>query len=286
MQQISIQLSQLTQNIIQTGYPTVDPARWLPLLRPALKRLRSAYRTDGIVSVDYTDKKTAQAYLLAYAPYHIHQTLKTLERLPSSVIRRLSNQSNIELVCVCGGPGPEVVAFQLWLKSHGIHPKTLTVHVHDKHAKGWNQWANFKQKSQLRGTKIAWHYHTTDMRSLASFCAMGLEPNPFKTADVVMVQNCLNEIDVSSANNVSMFKGMKAGAALVLSDLSKYSSNRRKLHSLNRRLSNSHTVGAQAYLNFGTFNYTRDIERYLFSHESGARPRRNLRTATMYAIKK
>lgn len=96
----------------------------MSLLRPALKQLRAAYQTDGVVAVDYTNKKTAQAYLLAYAPYHIQQSLETLQKLPSSVIQTLSNKETIELVCVCGGPGPEVIAFQLWLKSHGIHPKS------------------------------------------------------------------------------------------------------------------------------------------------------------------
>ena len=286
MQQISIQLSQLAQNIVQSGYPTLKPSVWMPLLRPSLKNLRTAYRTDGIVSVDYTKKKTAQAYLLAYAPYHIQQSLETLETLPSSVIKRLSKQSTIELVCVCGGPGPEVIAFQLWLKSHGIHPKKLKVHVYDKHAKGWNQFANFKQGPQLKGTKIHWYYHSKDMRSLASFHAVGLEDNPLATADVVMVQNCLNEIDVSSPNNTLLLKGMKSKATLVVSDLSRYSSNRRKMHSLRRRLSDSHVVGDISYVNFSTFNYTTAIERHLFSYESGTKPRRNLRTATIYAIKR
>lgn len=286
MQQISIQLSQLAQNMVQSGYPTLKPSVWMPLLRPSLKNLRNAYRTDAVVSVDYTQKKTAQAYLLAYAPYHIQQSFETLKTLPSSVIKRLSKQSTIELVCVCGGPGPEVIAFQLWLKSHGIYPKTLKVHVYDKHAKGWNQFANFKRSPQLKGTKIHWYYHAKDMRSLSDFHAVGLVDNPLATADVVMVQNCLNEIDVSSPNNTLLFKGMKSKAALVVSDLSRYNSNRRKMHSLRRSLSGSHIVRELTDVNFHTFSYTTALERHLFSYESGARPRRNLRTATIYAIKR
>lgn len=163
--------------------------------------------------------------------------------------------------------------------------KILKVHIYDKHAKGWNQWANFKQGNQLRGTQVQWHYHSTDMRSLAAFHAFGGVDNPFKSTDIVMVQNCLNEIDVSNPNNVAMFEGMKSKSALVVSDLSRYKSNLRKMHLLKRRLEASHSVGSLSYLNFSTFSYTTDIERCLFSFESGARPRRNLRTATIFAIK-
>ena len=286
MTETSIQLSKLAQDIVQFGYPTSKPDAWMPMLRPSLKALRSAYRTDGIVSVDYTKKNTAQAYLLAYAPYHIKQSLETLETLPSSVIKRLSKQSTIELVCVCGGPGPEVIAFQLWLKSHGIHPKILKVHLYDKHANGWNQFANFKQGPQLKDTQIHWHYHAKDMNYVALSHGFGSVDNPFSTADVVMVQNCLNEIDVSSPNNRVLFQGMKSNATLVISDLSRFKRNLYKMHSLRRRLSGSHVVGELSYVNFSTFNYTTDIEQHLFSYESGTKPRRNLRTATIYAIKK
>ena len=69
--------------------------------------LRRAYRSD-FVKISYKDKKTQEAYLLAYYPHYTFPTFDVLE-----YINKYHPKLNIpENLCLIGaGPAPEIIGF-------------------------------------------------------------------------------------------------------------------------------------------------------------------------------
>lgn len=274
----SLQFSQYAQEAVGRH----QPIHRMPFLRPSLRTLRQAYDTRECVSVDYADSTVALAYQLAYTPFHILQALETFRDLTDVLLPRLRGQQDIELVCLCGGPGAEVVAFQLWLQEVGLRPRRLQVHVYDLNAEAWNKYANYKGTTILPQTNVVWQYHTVDFNDRQ---ALSVE-----SADVVMSMNCVNEFNVQPFAR-KMYKNMKSAAVVVASDLSGYRPNLKKLHRIREALSTSHYTSlyrdnkGMGYINIYGFQYTADMYNHFFEPKGICTARETLRTAYVYAVK-
>ena len=272
-------ISQLSQRFVQENQESIYPGKWLPELRGNLKRLRRAYRSFK-VQVDYSNAKTVEAYMLAYAPYHVLQMYEVLERLPFKSKQELLSKRNISVVGFCSGPGPEVLALQWFLATKKAKCQTLEVRIYDKNAAAWQESGNFSEARLKGAPKMTWEYKECDINSFWVYEA------EVEEADLVFIQNCSNEVHAQMTYFPQLLRRMKAGSHVIYSDLSAYRDNIRMMRLFRLRLQETHKVSDIQYHSLYNFRYTPEIEEYLFCRKDDLWARRCLKFASILFQKK
>jgi hypothetical protein len=206
----------------RSGRSWIDARLYLDSLGTRLIRLRDSF-DEAKVSVDYTDPATIETYLLAYFPHYIASAVYALEILPAERYRQYLSRG-FKIVFVGGGPLPEVVALAEVLESCTQNQVDIEIVLIDAHAatwsaaardavalaKGMNPRLNINLKTIVHDVRKPFDERVE--RAIAS-------------SDVVMLQNCLNEVVKSSAfdhNCMALAECLRGGGAFIVCDLHRY----------------------------------------------------------------
>lgn len=284
--------SLIAESVVGAHYPNQPQSQWMSALRPALASLRSSYYTNDKVRVDYASKEIVHAYTLGYAVYHAWQTYEMLEDMTPAQQQAILKKDRLSMVCICGGPGFEVLGLLEFLRNHNSLPTVLNVTVVDKNAHAWKQHANLVQHLDSYGVDIRWtNINTTFTSPILQKMKRHLQSNAaqqtiqtmvlqaMRRADLVTAQNCLNEISLAGDEVVDLLGTMKPSAIFAGSDLSGYRPNGRKMRDLCDQLRSTHIVpDAFRCVDFSGFRYSAAIETHFFKRENGLWPRRRLNT--------
>ena len=189
---------------------------YLESLRPYLSELRTSFRNPN-VSVEYRTQ-LCHAYLLAYVPPYLHQAKKLFERF----FQERELPDSISVVFLATGPGTEPVAFTDYLLDNYPDIKA-EFNFFDLREEHW---------SQVRDSMVKFGIsNRTDNISCTSHYLNLLEVETFeghnellRNADVVIVQNCINELlheaETAKRNLLKVVSLLSAGTVFLSSDLS------------------------------------------------------------------
>lgn len=213
-------------------------------LQTKVKGLRRAYFSVP-VNVEYSNIDIQAAYLLTYFP-HYYQLIYSIlnEKCPEI----FSRKSKVSLVFVGGGPGSEVYGVLRFIANNCPSVDKVEVYIMDINGTTWAYSHNILRDHILRD--ISGNYALTltahDLDITSGNDTQRFE-EIFSICDLLVVQNCLNEIAESSnlrliQNFERIFGLLKPGAHLLLCDLT--SGARPILRKLENYLANRFELGA------------------------------------------
>ena len=189
--------------------------QYLQGLRDLAKKLWCSYRNPKVV-VDYNDKRIQDIYLLRYYPPYKSIFDVILRDVESSFLRDAKN-----IVCLAPGAGPELYGLiqSCAIKKISFNPKKVT--FLDYYDWSYSSKINSKVIHEKHGKSFGIDHGFLDLNSQASILA---NQEFLRNADVITMQNCLNELD--EQKQVSMMSCivdlMKHGSHFILADLSRY----------------------------------------------------------------
>ena len=187
--------------------------------------LRSAYKKD-FVKISYKDKKTQEAYLLAYYPHYTVPTFDVLE-----YIKKHHPKKNIpENLCLIGaGPAPEMIGFIKFINNQfksyenikNINIELIDIASEWVHAR--NIVKNILNNFCFARLKI-YNFNNDFAKKITSSSSLlkRFKANPYKR--VVVFQNIINEIEHKYheefiENFLKCFKNLAAGSFIIIIDL-------------------------------------------------------------------
>ncbi len=191
------------------GAAPEEQFEYLCSLQASVKKLRSAYRA-GTVSIDYADKLTQAAYLIAYFPHYTEPMFWVFTKHGLAIPARLS--------VFGGGPGPETIGLLRYISDH--HPNYiggLAVKIYDSGHDGWD-WSRTIVRKFVVPTfqgkvKCAIEAEYLDIsRTLAS---------RIESPHFCVFQNCFNEVPHSASmdlhkNIISLYESLSEGSWLCM----------------------------------------------------------------------
>lgn len=194
----------------------------LKQLQPSVKLLRQAYRTYP-VHVPYERTDIQAAYLITYFPHYyqlIHKIL--IEDYPSI----FKDKNRVKLVYFGGGPGPEIYGTLKFIANNRPEVNTVDVLLFDINALEWKYSHNILQNCLLPSIvkpelNVNFGFNHCD---LTSPCIEKSYKDILSGCDLMVFQNCLNEIPVASSGQLreniqSFYNSLPEGGSLLLSDL-------------------------------------------------------------------
>ncbi len=194
-----------------------SPQSYFELVGLEVANLRRRYANQA-PSSDYSDPLVRDAYLLAYVPHYIHTSSGALAEISCNELISLSTPE-LSITSLGGGPLPEIVAISDRLMRCGAAPVVNILNL-DMNAANWAE-------------------ATTDLKAIAQQIAPGIEfkitneiydcsaataPDDFPKCDILLVQNCINEIANAASLQVilELEKTIRPGGFLIVSDFNEY----------------------------------------------------------------
>ena len=217
------------------SYPITS---YLESLQPSVKMLRRAYRNHPVY-VDYKQEAVQNAYLITYLPHYYQLIEKVLrEQNPDS----LAEKSILEITFIGGGPGSEVFGTIKHITSHNPYIKEINVNIMDINADAWSYSHQVVQDKligslgQVDRFNINWKAYQLDITDISS---VNKQLNHFRKSDLVVIQNCINEIANEnyyelSSSMISIFNAIPSKGALLMIDLTQ--SVRSKIKNIEKEL--------------------------------------------------
>lgn len=205
------------------GHPSANEADFLVSLQESVRQLRRQYQTHQ-VKVDYGNLRIQASYLLAYYPHYVKQTEHNLRLAATQpAVKRILTQPGLEATLLGSGPMPEALAIAEFRQQEGgnrsLRAKSYDLNVHD-----------WQPACEVTGQLIAAHAPRTRYRysnhklNLAQGNALERAWGDAHSSQLVMMQNCLNEIYAASnqafqANMHHLMATMPRRSVLIFSDL-------------------------------------------------------------------
>ena len=187
----------------------ISQANYLQSLRPSAKLLWQAYRNQA-VAVNYAAPAIQEAYLLRYFVPYSHLLPAVLRDLELKGIR-VAAPDGLLTACFFGcGPGPEVAGLIRHLRQKAERPEMLIARMFDVASASWQHGRTIAKNSILTGDWDAALMEivpvVADISANGLFSANGGARHRIDDADLIVFQNCLNELSTtalaSAANNL------------------------------------------------------------------------------------
>ncbi|MGQ0442233.1 MAG: hypothetical protein ACT4OH_02135 [Methylophilaceae bacterium] len=215
----------LSEIFKQNGVSNPDAqANYLRSLRPSARALWQAYQSQA-VAVNYAEPAMQEAYLLRYFVPYSHLLPTVLQHLETKGIG-VSATEDLLTACFFGcGPGPEIVGLIRHLKRKAERPEMLIARMFDIASASWQHSRAIVKNSILvdewDGGLIEIDPAAADISALALSPQNDGARRKVQEADLVVFQNCLNELSTTAlaavANNLrALLNTAKKNATLVL----------------------------------------------------------------------
>lgn len=195
---------------------------YLTSLQSPVKKLRHAYRSYP-VSVPYEKSDIQAAYLATYLPHYYQLIYKILLEDAPDIFK---GKKHINLVFIGGGPGSEAYGVIKYIVNNCKEASQVTVNIFDINAASWHFSHNVVTKDLIDvltngNINVEWKAIDYDLTSPE---AIRKHKSTFANADLIVIQNCINEIatiDLPALEKcvTEIFQAAKVDAYLLLADL-------------------------------------------------------------------
>ncbi len=196
---------------------------YLRSLQPSVRLLRQSYYSYP-VCVPYNKQEIQASYLIAYLP-HYYQLIYSILNNDSGEL--FKNKEKINLGFIGGGPGSEVYGALKFIINNGNGIKHVNVTVYDINAEKWKFSHGIVLKN-LIGSILGSEKQEINWNSVQFNLVSEIDVNnnlaSFKSLDLLVIQNCINEIakkdiPILKNNIVKLFQLLPPNAYLLISDL-------------------------------------------------------------------
>jgi hypothetical protein len=267
----------------------LDLKEYLQSLKQDVRQLRASYRRPPPVYVNYAQQKIQSAYLITYFPHYYQLIYKILLEQHLQILKAKTDYSAI---FIGGGPGSEAYGTIKYILDYCPNIKNITIDILDINANTWNYSHSaltgflLPELNRYNQVSIKWNSHQFNLVDLNSIIS---NTSLFKNADIVVIQNCINEIATSDykileKNILNVFELLPNLSSLLMIDLT--TSVRSKIAHLEqimesqfpdlRKVTTSKNRSASAMT---SINYTPSsiIRENLLDFTDGLIPRKNLK---------
>lgn len=206
-----------------------EQAAYLASLIPATRSLWSSYRSNHGIheNANYGSAATQAAYLLRYFPHYTQLLGEVLGQLPMGKLGSIFKKE-LHVSLFGPGPAPELVGLVQFLELYWARDCKLVADLFDIKATAWEQSRNIVVNGLLpaistRSTAEV-NAHDCDFTEKGVIEAITAgSSNPLALADLVVFQNCFNEVLAANRHTFSenlqkIQASMKPGALLALID--------------------------------------------------------------------
>ncbi|WMX17157.1 Hsp70 family protein [Aureispira sp. CCB-E] len=260
---------------------------YLKSLQSSVRSLRLSYRKYPVY-VSYHVEDIQSAYLLTYLPHYYQLIQKILQEQDFAT----SIQSDeFEVTFIGGGPGSEAFGVIKYLLTHKASIQKITVNILDINARTWNYSHKVVQDGLINevncdNIQIDWNVVQFDLTSTLDIQKY---LNIFKQSNLVVIQNCINEIATIHYNqlnqNISqMYSNLPGNGSLLMIDLT--SSIRSKIENIEKKIKAKFnpqdivsTLGNSSPSSMVSYNSSPSniIRKFLLTGADGLIPRKYLK---------
>lgn len=198
-----------------------DASRARALKAPVAAMRREYMKT--VPCVDYRNSGCASAYMVAYFPYYVAPAHRILESLPSSITEPIFRQTSVEVCALGCGPAPEVLGLASYVSEHFSGVERLNASLHDVNIHNWEPYIDLSLSQLLKSywpNRLTANMVDCSLLRDCSNCASATCRVFSRTADVYILQNCLNDVgahpDVVGAKLMKIMRSAKPGALFVI----------------------------------------------------------------------
>jgi molecular chaperone DnaK (HSP70) len=200
-----------------------DMPAFLNSLKPSVKLLRRAYLQKPVY-VPYHEESVQSAYLIAYFPHYYHLIYSILLSEGHQIIGK---RESINIGYIGGGPGSEIYGTITYILRNCPDVKKVHVSVFDINAKSWDYSHRIVKDHLLKDIpgierlSIQWDAYNFDITSSHDIAQSTWL---MKSLDLLVIQNCLNEIaaehyDILSRHIELILHSLPGDSFLLMSDL-------------------------------------------------------------------
>ena len=263
---------------------------YLISLQNFVRKLRRSYQTH-LVKVDYSDFRIQAAYLITYFPQYVEMMLCVLKKIDQAeLFHSFGHQPTIQGCFFGSGPFPESAGLGIYLSENFPDCQGLKLMSCDAMARLWEpsrKIAIDRVLPNFFNGQISTFSKNLDMLSNAS---LHLISDYLKNCNLVVFQNCLNELDgnldIFISNMDYILSKMSPNSLLVLADLGQYSSVRELMQRVRENINQLDRVDI-VQDNERRFRSVIElpalIANYVLTGEDGLIPRKNIYTRYLVA---
>jgi hypothetical protein len=194
---------------------------YLEALGAGLPALRQQYYSSNVV-IDYAGAETIDRYLLAYYPHYVFTASEALSGIPCATLLAALARG-LDVVCVGGGPLPELIALVDRILECGGQTGTINLTTIDLNAATWAiAVQDTLAIANALAPKLAIRIFA-QQRDCTEPCHELQAPVP--PCDILVIQNCLNEIGSAEhfhAHALQFTEAVRRDGYFLISDLTEY----------------------------------------------------------------
>lgn len=197
---------------------------YLQSIKPDVRLLRASYRRPPPVYVNYALQSIQSAYLITYLPHYYQLIYKILLEQELQIMK---SKTEFHAVFIGGGPGSEAYGTVKYILDYCPNIKKISIDILDINASTWNY-----SHSALSGFLLPELNRYKEVSVVVNSCQFNLvdensissNTSIFEKADLVVIQNCINEITQTDYNTLeknvrNVFKSLSDFSSLLMVDL-------------------------------------------------------------------
>jgi len=233
----------------------IDVNNHLQTLQSQVKSLRQAFRVFP-VRFDYTNVNIQQAYMFAYYPHYT----ELLEYVLNSANANLNNNFPSNLLLFGSGPCPEIIGYLKFLNGQNqIGKMNLSVSIFDIASTHWEYSRDITLNQiipRYRNGHTISNWSSKDFKINVPLGNVNLtEPQ------LVVYQNCLNEIDLSDYDTIKtnfekLYDNLPSNSIIAIIDFHEYPDVVNLISSIQANLSSKNGFKLLRDINSGVINKT------------------------------
>jgi molecular chaperone DnaK (HSP70) len=231
----------LIKGIEQTKSSSLGIADYLKSLQPTMRELRKSYFNKPVY-VPYHREDIQSAYLIGYLPHYYNLIYSILLNEGEEIF---GNKEEINIGFIGGGPGSEVYGAIKYVLNNRPTIKRVNIVVFDINAETWSYSHKIVKDyliKDIEGSEKISMTWTARQFDLTNPDDISSSQYIFKKLNLLVVQNCLNEIassqyDQLKVNIENVFNGLSGNSFFLMSDLT--SGARHVIKNLESTLGNS-----------------------------------------------
>lgn len=280
---------QIVEAIDALNDEPLEIREYLQALKPDVKQLRASYRKPLPVYVNYALQNIQSAYLITYLPHYYQLIYKILVE---HELQRMKTITDFSAVFIGGGPGSEAYGTLKYILEYCPNIKNISIDILDINASTWDYSHSaligylLPELNRYKDISVKWDSHAFN---LVDANDIELNKSVFENADIVVIQNCINEIAYIDykkleENVLNIFRLLPDSSSLLMVDLT--TSVRSKIAHLEKIIEDNFldirkttTSGNRSASAMTSINYrpSQIIRENLLDFSDGLMPRKNLK---------
>ena len=185
---------QIVEALKELNDEPLEIKKYLQSLKPDVRQLRASYRKPLPVYVNYALQNIQSAYLITYLPHYYQLIYKVLVEQDLQIMK---SKTDFSAVFIGGGPGSEAYGTIKYILDYCPNIKNISIDILDINSNTWDYSHSALTGFLLPGlnrysdtsVKLNSHaFNLVDENDIESHTSL------LRNADIVVIQNCINEI--------------------------------------------------------------------------------------------